>query len=95
MKLTCRITGKIGIFVLLFAFIFVPVSANMAVAAEAEAGAQGNPGPGGLSQLSEAQLAALAGASLVIFAVTANALTDDDTNATAQHTPSAPAPPAD
>ena len=88
MKSTCRIAGKLGIFVLLFAFIFVPVSAQMAMAAEA--GAQGNPGPGGMAQLTEAQLAALAGASLVVFALVANALTDDDSNATAQHVPATP-----
>ena len=90
MKSTCKLVGKIGIFALLLTFIFVPVATHNVLAAEE--GAQGNPGPAGTSTLSEAQLAALAAASLVGFALVASSLTDDDENPTAEHTPPAHVP---
>jgi hypothetical protein len=81
MTTICTITRKIGMFVLLLAVMMIPVTSSMA----AEPGAQGNPGPGGATILTEAQLAALAAASLVGFALVANTLTEDDSNATASH----------
>ena len=86
MKSICRLIGKIGVFALLFALVLVPATTHMAMAEEA--GAQGNPGPGGMAELTEAELAALAVTTAAAFAALADAVTEGNSKATTSHHPS-------
>jgi hypothetical protein len=72
---------KIGICVLVFSLAFTPAVFG------ADPGAQGNPGPAGTEGLSEAQIAALAAATIAGVAVIATALADGDEKPSAEHTP--------